>query len=152
MTDYRLDNNLFFNRSKKYENVYKVLDKILKPYELMCFCATVGFKYNKKSCIEEKGLDTRGSFFKDKALLSMYTVVINDKEIGNNLEAFSNDSFFKTEFKATIEQYAEGGMEILLEEFQSEWGWDGKTILEDYNEYETDLLRFIYDQSNSDTF
>lgn len=44
----------------------------------------------------------------------------------------------------TLEEYAEGGMEILCEEvFNGQW--NGRTLNNEYDEYEIDISKYIYD-------
>lgn len=125
--------------------------QIMKPYQLFTFCATIGFKYGEKMPYLNRGKDTRGFYFKEPELTSLYSIIINDPDIGQNLEAFSDDEFIKKGFK-TIEEYAEGGMQVILEKFGMNWGWNGETLSEEYDEFAIDLLHFVLNEQNKDSF
>lgn len=133
--------------SKKYENIYKLFnDKYgIKYQELFLLCASLGFKYHRLSCLQEKGRELRSNYFNTKQRVSAYTMILCDPELGRNIYEFENSEFI-LKARKKIEQYAEGGMDILVE---SVFGgrWNGFNLDETYSEYEVDILSYLYEVS-----
>lgn len=138
--------------SKRFEEIYFHLNTKydMKYQELFLLCATLGFKKDRKKIIGERGRELRTNFFKLKQKATVYSIILNDSELGKNIEAFEEDEFPKKARKR-LEEYAEGGMEILVEEvFGSRW--DGNQLDKNYSEYEVDLLSYIYGDSKEVPF
>jgi hypothetical protein len=76
--------------------------------------------------------------------------MINSPIINADLDSFRDYDLIKNAFKI-IEQYAEGGMEILCREVL-ESNWNSYELTDDYEYYEVDLLRFIYQDYREGSF
>ncbi|MDN5343815.1 MULTISPECIES: hypothetical protein [Oceanotoga] len=101
--------------SEKYSGIYESLcDEKLEIKDLFYLCAVIGFKNNHKEKIEKKQKEFNSSYYSDKSIFLSFYSMIFDK-INYNFEEMKNESFFNNYFK-DIEEYAEGGMSILLEE------------------------------------
>ncbi|UOK56129.1 hypothetical protein MGI18_13880 [Bacillus sp. OVS6] len=80
-----------------------------------------------------------------KQKATVYSIILSDTELGKNIEAFEQDDFPRKARKR-LEEYAEGGMEILVEEVLGR-RWDGNMLNTNYTEYEVDLWTYIYGDS-----
>jgi len=150
---FSLNNNFFILKSKKYEDIYDVLvnkKHNFKMYELFTLCASVGFGHNNPLPIGDRGKDIRSEHLKESQLYVLYSIMIHSPLIKANLESFRDYDFIKTSFK-TIEQYAEGGMEILCRDV-FEKNWNGYVLEEEYEYYDVDLLRFVYEGYKEGSF
>lgn len=153
MVDFYLSDNFPIWKSKKYENIYDVLvnkKHLFKMSELFTLCATIGFKNDTKLPIAKRGTEMRSEHFRKDCLPIVYSMIVNDPCIGGDIDKFEDYEFTKSAFKK-IEEYAEGGMQILHQEvFEDKW--DGSSLDEEYDEYEIDILRYIYDEQDKPAF
>lgn len=138
--------------SKKYEPIYKTLNKNIeiKYHDLFILCAAIGFKNNRSLLIEEKGREFRSNYLSREQKATAYSIILNDSKLGKRINKFEDKEFI-LEARKALEQYAEGGMEILVEEvFKSKW--TGQILDENYSEYEVDIISYIYEQSQEIPF
>jgi hypothetical protein len=153
MIDFYLSDNFPIWKSKKYENIYDVLvnkKHLFKMSELFTLCATIGFKNGTKLPIVKRGTEMRSEHFRKDCLPVVYSMIVNDPCIGGDIDKFEDYEFIKSAFKK-IEEYAEGGLQILHQEvFEDKW--DGSSLDEEYDEYEIDILRYVYDEQNKEIF
>lgn len=149
--DFLAEQKLIFT-SQKYENIYRFLkDKLnLKYHETFVLCAAIGYKNNRARELDKKGREFRSNFLSTGQKVTIYSIILNDQEIGKQIEKF-NDKDFQLTAKKKIEQYAEGGMEILCEDVfgnkVNEFMLD-----ENYDEYEVDILSYIYQEATEIPF
>lgn len=130
--------------SKKYENIYMTLNKLIdvKYHDLFMLVASIGFKNNSKILIEEKGREFRSNYLSREQRSTAYSIILNDKDLGRKINKFEDKEFI-LEARKCLEQYAEGGMEILIKEvFKSKW--TGEVLDESYDEYEVDIISYMY--------
>ncbi|MBL4953032.1 hypothetical protein JK635_12490 [Neobacillus sp. YIM B02564] len=134
--------------SKKYEEIYFHLNQKyeIKYQDLFLLCATLGFKKNRKASIGERGRELRTNYLNTRQKATVYSIILSDEELGRNIEAFDEDDGFPKKARKRLEEYAEGGMEILVEEVFGH-RWDGHKLDETYTEYEVDLLSYVYADS-----
>ncbi len=105
-------------------------------------CASLGFKHNKRAPRENQGREFRSNYLNTNQRATAYSIILSDPEIGKNIEQFE-DPEFKRKARKHLEEYAEGGIEILIDEvFGSRW--DGNKLDPNYSEYEIDILSYIY--------
>lgn len=142
--DFLMDQALLYT-SKKYEEIYIHFNTELdmKYQDLFLLCTSIGFKHNRKKRPDERGREFRTNYLTSKQKATAYSIILSDSEIGKNIEAFE-ESDFRLKARKTLEDYAEGGMEILVEEVFSS-RWDGHKLDSSYKEYEVDLLSYIYE-------
>ncbi|MEH7333951.1 hypothetical protein V7161_15000 [Neobacillus drentensis] len=138
--------------SKEYEEIYFHLNSKhdIKYHDLFLLCASIGFKKNQKKKLDERGREFRTNFFNSRQRAAVYSIIINDPDIGKNIEAFDN-SEFRLKARKRLEEYAEGGMDLLVKEVFGQ-RWDGNKLDPTYHEYEVDLLGYIYADSNEVPF
>lgn len=133
--------------SKRYEPIYKTLNKLLeiKYHDLFILCAALGFKNDRKISIDERGREFRSNYLSREQKSTAYSIILNDSKLGKQLDRFEERDFVK-EARKTLEEYAEGGMQVLVDEvFGSKW--TGKLLDDSYKEYEVDIISYIYSQS-----
>ena len=144
--DFLSDQQLIFT-SKKYEPIYKTLNTLIdvKYHEIFMLAAAVGFKNDKKLPIDERGREFRSNYLSREQKATAYSIILNDNKLGKKISKFEDREFI-VEARKCLEQYAEGGMEILVRDvFKSKW--TGEILDESYGEYEIDLISYIYEQS-----
>jgi hypothetical protein len=141
--DFLMEQALIYT-SKEYEEIYIHFNTKLdiKYQDLFLICASIGFKKNQKKRIEERGREFRTNYFNSRQKAAVYSIILNDPDIGKNIEAF-NESDFRLNARKKLEDYAEGGMKVLVEEVFGH-RWDGNKLDSTYSEYEVDLLSYIY--------
>lgn len=143
---------IIFYSSQKYEEIYYRMSKDLKMgyKEVFLLCAALGAKNVKKSQLEKRGREFRASYLNDEEANLLYTILLNDTSVGKNIDAF-NDSDKQVEMKKTLEQYAEGGMDVLVEEIFKE-KWNGVQLDEKYDTYSVDMLKYVIASLNAVPF
>lgn len=131
------------NRSKKYESIYEYFykSKTFGMSELFTICAVIGFINGKRVPFSDKGKDTRSEFFSSNDLTKIYIIMMKSEDINATLDDFANPNFIKEKFKV-IEEYAEGGMQILVDEV-FKGNWNGTELTKSYKKYEIDILSYI---------
>jgi hypothetical protein len=134
--------------SNQYKHLYNELKNFAvgDMHELFFLCVCLAYRANKK----KKALGTNGEDrFWSKTITPeeyacFYAIMLEENE--TNLEAIKDDKVVLAE----IEKYANAGMEILLEEFLSDYLMKNKTELKlnpaDSKELPKALLHFIYEQ------
>lgn len=138
--------------SKRYEEIYIFFEKKLdiKYQNLFILCASLGFKKAVCEVLDSKGREFRSNYLKSAERTTAYLILLNDLELGKNIEAFS-DKEFQLKCRKKLEMYAEGGMSILVNEVFGN-RWNGFKLDESYGEYEVDILSYIYDDLNEVPF
>jgi hypothetical protein len=146
MMDFLMDQAILYT-SKKYEEIYILFKEKydIKYQELFLLSASIGFKKNRECPIEGHGREFRTNYLNSKQKTTAYSIILNDMEIGRNIEAFE-DSEFRLKARKKLEAYAEGGMEIFIEEVFGH-RWDGNRLDPTYGEYEVDVLSYIYENA-----
>lgn len=138
--------------SQKYEEIYMKINKDLKiTYKnIFLLCAALGARNGSTALIAKRGREFRASYFNESEENLMYTIILNDETDGKNIELF-NDPEFRKEARRIIEEYAEGGMDILVEEVFKE-KWNGIKLDEKYDNYEVDIMKYIIASLNKVPF
>ncbi|SET57352.1 hypothetical protein SAMN05216389_11543 [Oceanobacillus limi] len=149
--DFLMDQILFYT-SEKYEEVYIHLNTKfdVKYQDLFSICASIGFKNNRRSPIETRGREFRSNYFNTSQRATIYSILLGDPELGKNIEQF-DDNEFRRQARKRLEEYAEGGMEILISEVFGN-RWDGNKLDPNYSEYEIDILGYIYSDAQAIPF
>ncbi|MDA2035854.1 MULTISPECIES: hypothetical protein [Bacillus] len=149
--DFLMDQALLYT-SKKYEEIYILFKEKydIKYQELFVICASIGFKKNKSLKLDGHGREFRTNYLSSKQKATAYSILLSDMELGKNIESFE-DSEFRLKARKRLELYAEGGMEILVQEVFGH-RWDGNRLDPTYGEYEVDVLSYIYTDANEIPF
>lgn len=133
--------------SKKYEEIYIFFKERydISYSQLFTLCAVVGFKNNRALEVESTKTQFRGSYIKRDNKASLYSIILNDEELGKQIDSFDKSEYQKECIKK-LRKYAEGGMEILVEEvFRGKWGTN--KLDERYDEYIIDIISYVYENS-----
>lgn len=138
-----LQGQLIFQTNPKYDLIYEHLRDAydIKYQHLFLLNVVFGHKYNRKVQFSGKGREIRSNFFKPDEQNVLYTILLADETINKDIEKFDEQDM-QLPMRKTLEEYAEGGMEILIEELFLE-KWDGSKIDKGYHDYNSDLLLFV---------
>ncbi|WP_174733239.1 hypothetical protein [Mesobacillus harenae] len=149
--DFLADQALLYT-SKQYEEIYFHFNiKFeVKYQDLFLLCASLGFKKDRKKPIGERGREFRTNYLNTRQKSTAYSIILSDGELGKNIEAFGENEFPRKSRKR-LEEYAQGGMEILIEDVFGR-RWDGNQLDKSYSEYEVDLLSYLYSDSQEVPF
>lgn len=141
--DFLSQKQMLIFTSKKYEPIYMLLNKEYDfPYhKLFILCASLGASKGKASELDGKGREFRSNYFNNDERNLIYSIILNDEMRGKNIEKF-NESSFHAEARNIIENYAEGGMDILVEEVFKE-KWDNHQLDSKYKDYHMDILKYV---------
>lgn len=142
--------------SDRFVHAYKVLsvDSESKVFQdnisLFNFAASVGLKHNKKLRFERKNSTLiRLQTMKDAMLSTLYAIMFKDIQLDELVEHF-DDEFLNIGLK-TCEEYAEAGMEILMEKiFKNHY--DGNYLFSLPPTMILDLYQFIANMNFPDYF
>lgn len=140
------DNQMIFIADSKYNDVFdtftkKEIGNKIEIKQLFILAATVGFKNSKRVKIGNKGKETRTSYlsYKEEALL--LNMVLADSEINNNLDEIVNLNN-KMKIKNIIDEYANGGMELIIDNGLSH-RWNGEYLNNEDGNLTFDLSKYI---------
>jgi len=133
--------------SNQYKHLYNELKNFAvgDMHELFFLCVCLAYRANKKKVLGTNGEDRFWSkTITPEEYACFYAIMLEENEM--DLEAIKDDKIVLAE----IEKYANAGMEILLEEFLSDYLIKNKTELKlntaDSKELPKALLHFIYEQ------
>jgi len=138
-----LQNQILMYTSKKYENIYIHLNSEFDlPYHrLFLMCATIGARNSHSIEFKEKGREFRSNYFDSDERNLAYSIILNDEINGKNLNRFNDKSFY-AEARKLLESYAEGGMEILVDQVFKE-KWDSIQLDKSHFNYPIDILTYV---------
>jgi hypothetical protein len=134
--------------SKQYENIYIYLKDVyeIKYHDLFMLSASIGFRNNNPLPIGEKGREFRSNYLSNAQRATAYSMILNHPTVGKDLEKFNQEDF-PSIAKKILEEYAEGGMQILVRDvFRSKFK-DGH-LDKTYEEYDLDIISYVYEQSD----
>ncbi|PTJ66274.1 hypothetical protein BUZ77_10690 [Staphylococcus saprophyticus] len=139
------DNQMIFFTDSKYNDVFDTFNKKesknkIEIKQLYILAAAVGFKNSKRVQIENKGKETRTSYlsYEEALLLNM---VFADSEIDNNIDEIVNLNN-KMKIKNIIDEYANGGLELIVESGLSH-RWNGEFLNNEDGNLTFDLSKYI---------
>lgn len=138
--------------SKEYEDIYFKMQESygIKYAHLFMLCCSLGFKRGKKVAFKDTGREFRSNYLDDDQRVTAYCILLNDKDLNITLEDFE-DADKHIHFRQTLEQYAQGGMEILLEEAFPP-GIKNYINTKSYDEYLVDIMSCVYREANTVPF
>lgn len=134
--------------SKQYENIYIYLNDVyeIKYHDLFMLCASIGFRGNNPLPIREKGREFRSNYLSNAQRATAYSIILNDTTIGKDLDRFGEEDFPNIA-KKVLEDYAEGGMQILVRDVLRSKFKDGH-LDKTHEEYDLDIISYVYEQSD----
>ncbi|TJY15181.1 hypothetical protein [Staphylococcus chromogenes] len=140
------DNQMIFYTDSKYNDVFDTFNKKeaknkIEIKQLYILAATLGFKNSKRVQVSSKGKETRTSYlsYKEEALL--LNMVFADSEINNNIDKIVNLNN-KIKIKNIIDEYANGGLELMVERGLSH-RWNGEFLDNEDGNLTFDLSKYI---------
>lgn len=141
--DFLSEQSLLYS-SKEYEDIYIYFNenRQVSYHDLFILFASIGAKSNRHEPFTGRGREFRTNYFNRDQRDLAYSIILNDTELGKNIENFSDKEFY-SKTRRKLEQYAQGGATIVLEEVFGAH-WNGSKLSRDYREYEIDLLTYVY--------
>ena len=140
------DNQMIFYTDSKYNDVFDTFIKKeaknkIEIKQLYILVATLGFKNSKRVQVSSKGKETRTSYlsYKEEALL--LNMVFADSEINNNIDKIVNLNN-KIKIKNIIDEYANGGLELIVERGLPH-RWNGEFLDNEDGNLTFDLSKYI---------
>lgn len=140
------DNQMIFYTDSKYNDVFDTFNKKeaknkIEIKQLYILAAALGFKNSKRVQVSSKGKETRTSYlsYKEEALL--LNMVFADSEINNNIDKIVNLNN-KIKIKNIIDEYANGGLELMVERGLSH-RWNGEFLDNEDGNLTFDLSKYI---------
>lgn len=143
-----LKKQMLIYTSKEYEDIYIKLQESygIKYAQFFMLCCSLGFKKGKKVKFKETGREFRSNYLSDDQRVAAYCILLNDNNLNITLGDFE-DPDKHLPFRQTLEQYAQGGMEVLLEEAFPP-GVKNYINTKKYDEYLIDIMSYIYNEAN----
>lgn len=137
-----LNSQMIIYSSKRYEEIYKFFNEkyAYKYAQLFLLCASIGARRGSKIELDGHGREFRSNYLETEERRLAYTIILNDEEFGKNIENFGNKEFYSVA-RNLLEKYAEGGMDILVNEVFKE-KWSGQKMDDTYDGYIFDLLSY----------
>lgn len=143
-----LSGQILIYANREYEDIYEYFksDYSIETGELFIFCASVGYFFNRKSSYvkdRKKDKEFRSNYLKSLGKTSAYTMLLSDDTFRLSVEDLdeSNKSEYG-KYVNSLEEYAEGGMQVLIEEvFKSKFS--SGVLDKNYKWYMVDLMNFI---------
>lgn len=114
---------------RKYKTLYKEMSNcaVREAHELFFICACLGFRHGKRKPLQKQGEDRFwSSTITPEEYASYYSIIVESEEM--NYSAVLDDK----EVISKIEEYANAGMGILLEEILADY------TIESGNEFRLD--------------
>ena len=143
--------NSLFKTDDRYKHVYEKLSSYkFTNNDIFLLTLILGYRSGESSDYKNNyGAEFRPSYFNEdqKSLIYAISFDIYGEELKSNL---NNNDFIK-DLKVKLNSYSNKGMEILLNEVFSDNMLDNKFI-SSYDDYDLDLLKYIYDELNAIPF
>lgn len=142
--DFLASEQILFYTGEKYSSIYEHFNSEynIKYSKLFLVCACIGFKNNILEEVVGKGKEFRSTYLKTEDRANLYTIIINDQELGRKVELFNNKEYMNN-CKKKIEKYAAGGMSVLISEVFGT-NWNGYNLDKEYLEYDVDIMAYVY--------
>lgn len=144
------DSPVIFHVDENYTGIYDYFTKRqsnvsgIEIKYLFLLTVTIGFKNSRKKEMNSRGsTQIRSSYLKPDQESLVYNIAFSDSIFDNDIEKLaSSEKSSLAEIKKMYEEYANGGMEILIEKvFRGRW--DGEELDPNYEHYYFDLFKFI---------
>lgn len=138
------DGKRLISLDKRYKYHYTKLREYINVNTATIFllCVLIGYKSGEKlDVIQSGGAEFRPSYYDIYQRSLIYAIAYN--EYGDDLYKKIGDRDFQNEFRDMLIMYSNSGMETLINEVFQENMIDGK-FLSSYTEYDTDLLKYVY--------
>lgn len=138
--------------SENYEGIYITMNEKynIKYHELFILAASIGFKNNKRSPLNKNGREFRLSYFTQEQKAVVYTILLLDDGLSIDTEDLLNKEMFRN-FTKALEEYAEGGMDILIENALPA-NINKNTSEKEYNDYIVDIMSYLHKTIDEATF
>src|SRR5699024_1182382 len=138
--------------SEKYDDIYIRINKEFKiNYKnIFLLSASLGARKGVKLPVEKRGREFRASYLSEEEEELAYAIVLNDGDTGKNIEVF-DDPEFRFKGSKVLQEYAEGGMSVLVDNVIKE-KWNGIKLDSRYDNYGVDIMKYLIAELNQVPF
>src|SRR5699024_3954892 len=138
--------------SGKYDDIYIRINKEFKiNYKnIFLLAASLGARKGVKLPLEKRGRAVRASYLSEEEEDMAYAIVLNDEDIGKNIKIF-DDPEFRFKGRKVLQEYAEGGMSVIVENVFKE-KWNGIKLDSRYDNYGVDIMKYLLAELNQVPF
>lgn len=139
--------------SEKYQNIYIKIseDTNISYHELFTLVCSIGFKKGRKTAFTKTGREFKCQHISsDEQKTVVYTILLQDENLEIEIEDLMNKDRF-SEYKRVLQEYAEGGMDVLVEEALPPNIYI-ETKAKTYNNYIVDIMSYVYKESQETPF
>jgi hypothetical protein len=146
------DSGLLLYASEKYDDIYMRINREFKiSYKnIFLLCATLGARKGVRLPLEKRGREFRGTYLNEEEEQLAYVIILNDEKSGKNIEAL-NDPEFRVTGRNILQEYAEGGMSILVDNVFNH-RWNGLALDPRYDDYGVDIMKYLVAELNQVPF
>ena len=152
-----LQGQIVFQTNPEYNVIYEHMREQygVKYQQLFLFATIIGFKNKRKTSYKYtinsvSGREIRSNFFKPDEQNIFYSLILSEESFNKDINQFNNSDMI-LEYRHFLEHYANGGMEILIEEvFREKW-ISGKLDV-GFNDYDHEISLYVVMQLNGDPF
>jgi hypothetical protein len=146
------DSGLLLYASEKYDDIYMRINREFKiSYKnIFLLCATLGARKGVRLPLEKRGREFRGTYLNEEEEQLAYVIILNDEKSGKNIEAL-NDPEFRVTGRNKLQEYAEGGMSILVDNVFNQ-RWNGLALDPRYDDYGVDIMKYLVAELNQVPF
>lgn len=144
------ESQIIFHVDDSYTGIYDYFTKRndnisgIEIKYLFLLTVTIGFKNSRKKEMNSRGsTQMRSSYLNPDQESLVYNIAFSDSVFDNDIEKLaSSEKSNLAEIKKIYEEYANGGMEILIEKvFKGRW--DGEELDPNYEYYHFDLFKYV---------
>ncbi|ATD31153.1 hypothetical protein BHM04_08105 [Macrococcus sp. IME1552] len=141
-----IEQPIVFNVEQKYDSIYQFFNRkqenknyIFENGQLFLICVSIGYRNSNKVPLNKKGTtQTRGNVYKRDEENLLLNIIYSEFKDFDKITKYEN----RIEIKKLIEEYANGGMEILLDKVLNDY-WDGEKLDDTFSEYHYIISKFI---------
>lgn len=141
---------IIFHVDESYTGIYDYFTKRqdnapgIEIKYLFLLTVTIGFNNSKRKEMNSRGsTQMRSSYLSPDQESLVYNIAFSDGNFNNDIEKLaSGEKSNLADIKKMYEEYANGGMEILIEKvFKGRW--NGEELDPEYEHYHYDLFKFV---------
>lgn len=146
---------IIFNVDEKYDTVYQYFnrkqenkDYVFENGQLFLVCVALGYRNSIKIPLNKKGITlTRGNVYKRDEENLLLNIVYSEFKDLKKISDYEN----RSEIKKILEEYANGGMNLLIEKVLIDY-WDGEKLDNTIDDYHFLISKYILSEVNNIPF
>lgn len=149
------ETSIIFFADEKYDDIYQSLNSLsgskkMEYKHLFLLATTVGFKNSKRIPINKRGRQWRATYMTMAEESLLINMLLSEPEINHKLE-WLLDSDNEGKIKVIIEEYANGGMDLICKNGLEDY-WDGEELIKKDSTIIFELSKYVLSQINDVPF